>query len=65
VRGCESDPDGGSGQSSKRDLLHAALERFTRIITPPQQQEFPALFENYVVATHGSMTVRKLARSGR
>jgi phospholipid transport system substrate-binding protein len=28
------------------------LGRFARILTPPQQQEFLALFENYVVATY-------------
>jgi phospholipid transport system substrate-binding protein len=28
------------------------LGRFARILTPPQQQEFMALFENYVVATY-------------
>jgi phospholipid transport system substrate-binding protein len=28
------------------------LGRFVRILTPPQQQEFLALFENYVVATY-------------
>jgi phospholipid transport system substrate-binding protein len=28
------------------------LGRFTRIMTPPQQQEFLALFENFVVATY-------------
>ena len=29
------------------------LGRFARILTSPQQQEFLALFENYVVATYG------------
>ena len=28
------------------------LGRFARILTPPQQQEFMTLFENYVVATY-------------
>jgi phospholipid transport system substrate-binding protein len=28
------------------------LGRFVRILTPPQQQEFLALFENYVIATY-------------
>jgi phospholipid transport system substrate-binding protein len=30
------------------------LGRFARILTPPQQQEFLALFENYVVATYSN-----------
>ena len=45
-----------------RELFHAdfdvpglgrfVLGRFSRIMTPPEQQEFLGLFENYVVATY-------------
>jgi phospholipid transport system substrate-binding protein len=33
-------------------LARFVLGRFVRILTPPQQREFLALFENYVIATY-------------
>ena len=37
------------------------LGRFARILTPPQQQEFLALFENYVVVTYSSRLTEYVA----
>ena len=37
------------------------LGRFARILTPPQQQEFLALFENYVVATYSDRLTEYVA----
>jgi phospholipid transport system substrate-binding protein len=55
-------PSPGERQAGFRELLHEdfdvpglgrfVLGRFSRILTPPEQQEFLGLFENYVVATY-------------
>jgi phospholipid transport system substrate-binding protein len=40
------------------------LGRFARILTPPQQQEFLALFENYVVASYSDRLSEHVAGGG-